>query len=167
MLNINDKIGLLTIKYIKNINNKNYAICQCDCGKSCNKRIDIIHKLKNANCGCMPFWKSNCVGLISKTFFYRIKYDAKRRHLEFKLTIEYIWSLYEKQNKNCALTGVPITFGIKGAHERGSASLDRIDSSIGYIEGNVQWVHKDINRMKLDLNEKEFIKYCKLIAINN
>lgn len=45
-----------------------------------------------------------------------------------------------------------------------TASLDRIDSSKGYIEGNVQWVHKRINKMKLDDSDTEFIEWCRLIA---
>ena len=44
-----------------------------------------------------------------------------------------------------------------------TASLDRIDSSKGYIKGNVQWVHKEFNKMKLDLLDKEFIDICKLV----
>jgi hypothetical protein len=41
-----------------------------------------------------------------------------------------------------------------------------IDSSKGYIEGNIQWVHKDINNMKWDFTQEEFINYCKLVANN-
>ncbi len=47
-----------------------------------------------------------------------------------------------------------------------SASLDRIDSSLGYIEENVQWVHKDVNMMKRIYDNNYFIKMCKLIAEN-
>lgn len=47
-----------------------------------------------------------------------------------------------------------------------TASLDRIDSSKGYLENNVQWVHKDINWMKQDYSHEEFLQYCKLIYEN-
>ena len=43
-------------------------------------------------------------------------------------------------------------------------SLDRIDSNNGYVEGNVQWVHKDVNMMKKDYNQEYFINICKLIT---
>lgn len=36
-----------------------------------------------------------------------------------------------------------------------------------YANDNVQWVHKDVNYMKMDLTQEEFIKYCKLIAKAN
>ena len=47
-----------------------------------------------------------------------------------------------------------------------TASLDRIDSNKGYTIDNVQWVHKDINKMKMDLEEDVFIDNCKLIIEN-
>ena len=48
-----------------------------------------------------------------------------------------------------------------------NASLDRIDSSKGYIEGNVQWVHQNINMMKNKFDNQYFIEMCKLITKNN
>lgn len=112
-------------------------------------------------------WQKNRVGLISKTFFYRIFHGAKIRNLEFDLTMEYIWDLYEKQNGKCALSGIPIEFGLEGPHDRKNVSLDRIDSSLGYIEGNVWWVDKDINLIKADLKLDEFIETCNKIANHN
>ena len=29
---------------------------------------------------------------------------------------------------------------------------------------NIQWVHKDLNRMKFDLSEDKFIRYCELVS---
>jgi hypothetical protein len=55
----------------------------------------------------------------------------------------------------------------KGVRDLGNASLDRIDSSIGYVEGNVAWVYKPINIMKQTLNSAEFIDLCKKIANHN
>jgi len=36
----------------------------------------------------------------------------------------------------------------------------------GYIIGNVQWVHRDINRMKWGMTEDVFIRWCKRVASN-
>jgi len=47
---------------------------------------------------------------------------------------------------------------------KSTASVDRIDSNKGYIKGNVQFVHKDINLMKNVLNIEYFIEMCKKIA---
>jgi len=42
-------------------------------------------------------------------------------------------------------------------------SIDRIDSSIGYVRGNVQFVCDVVNRMKQDLPQKELLMWCKRI----
>lgn len=48
---------------------------------------------------------------------------------------------------------------------RGVASdLDRIDSSKGYIIDNVQWVHKDVNLMKLSHSKNTFIQICNQVS---
>lgn len=57
-------------------------------------------------------------------------------------------------------------YEIKKGQSNITASLDRIDSSKGYVEGNVQWVHKDVNYIKQDLEESYFKKLCKLITEN-
>jgi hypothetical protein len=43
--------------------------------------------------------------------------------------------------------------------------LDRIDSSKGYLEDNVQWVHKDFQKIKLDLTEDSLLDWAKKIVI--
>ena len=47
-------------------------------------------------------------------------------------------------------------------HKNGytTASLDRIDSSKGYTKSNIQWVHKDINKMKSDFSMLRFLELC-------
>jgi len=46
---------------------------------------------------------------------------------------------------------------------KSTASLDRIDSNHGYINKNVQWIHKSINKMKMDMKEARFIELCTAI----
>jgi hypothetical protein len=77
---------------------------------------------------------------------------------EFNLDIEYICNLYIKQKGLCAISRIELN--------EDNLSLDRIDSNIGYIKGNVQWVDFTINRMKSDLKQSEFVKLCKLVALS-
>lgn len=42
-------------------------------------------------------------------------------------------------------------------------SIDRIDSSAGYVRGNVQFVCDVVNRMKQDLRQKELLLWCNRI----
>jgi hypothetical protein len=108
---------------------------------------------------------------LSRYNWKTIKNRANKVKMEFNLTIKYLWDLYIKQDKKCALSGVILNF-LKNDYDRlHNASLDRIDSSKGYIEGNVQWVDKYINTMKGSKTDKEFIEWCQKVvkynSINN
>lgn len=142
--------------------------CQCVCG--CEKIIRGCHLISGAtkSCGCR--WKQkvyNGVGNLSGQVFSDIKREAERRNLSFQLTKSFLWELFLKQNGKCALSGVDIdlTHNVnKQGYKRRTASLDRKDSSKGYIEGNVWWVHKNINNMKQTLSVEDFVKYCQKVA---
>jgi hypothetical protein len=101
---------------------------------------------------------------LSSEYFTKIKSSAKRRNLEFSVTIKDLWNLYLKQKGLCKLSGIPIE--ILALRNHPTASLDRIDSDLGYTIENVQWVHKDINRIKTDLKEDYFVELCTLISSN-
>lgn len=42
--------------------------------------------------------------------------------------------------------------------------LDRIDSTKGYIVGNIQWIHKAVNKMKMEFSVADFMAVCKVVA---
>jgi hypothetical protein len=149
-------------------------ICQCDCGNTSTPTSQALRRGAVMSCGCVgknrrgvrnPNWSG--YGEISGNTWYCILSRAagKRggRVIPFDLTIEYAWDLFLQQERKCALTGMSIGFGEKNADGR-TASLDRIDSSKGYIESNVQWVHKDVNRMKSAFPQDYYIQVCKLVA---
>lgn len=141
-------------------------ICLCDCG---NQKIIRASALKSGDtkaCGCLHYkgYKE-----LSLTYFARLESAAKRRGHEFKISIKQIWELYEKQKRKCALSGTPIIidkhFGKRTGKQ--TASLDRINSDLGYINENIQWVHKDVNIMKMDMPQDKFLEWTKMIAKNN
>jgi nicotinic acid mononucleotide adenylyltransferase len=101
--------------------------------------------------------------------FTSIKKGAASRKIEFNITIEYLWELFLQQNKKCALSGMALSFADtrKNKNKKKTVSVDRIDSSKGYINGNVQWVHKTINIMKNSLSDEEFIEFCRKVSEKN
>lgn len=156
-----DKLKVINFTYV---NGRKEAVCECICGKIVNRRPELLARVNMTNnCGCEPRGSWKGVGSLSQTFFGRIKRSAKIRNFDFDISIKYAWELYEKQNGKCALTGLDIPFG-ENTTDKNDASLDRIDSSLGYTKDNIQWVHKDINIMKMDMNQEEFIKMCKLVC---
>lgn len=102
-------------------------------------------------------------GEIPADYWSAICYGAKKRNLPFEIDISKGWSLFLTQDRKCALSGLTLSFKTweSERNRTGSASLDRIDSSKGYIHGNVQWIHKDINRMKLNFDETYLLDMCK------
>lgn len=77
----------------------------------------------------------------------------KRRNkvLEYNLTLEYIKELLLKQEYKDYYTGqVPENYE--------DYSIDRIDSNLGYIEGNIVITTNRVNAMKNDMSTEEFKK---------
>lgn len=151
--------------------------CQCSCINKTIKIIsdDSLNSGKVVSCGCYrkeQVHKGLYKGTkdISGHYFSQLLFGAKSRNLEFAITILYIQELLEKQNYRCALSGLSIK-GSKNPNSKHTstyseqtASLDRIDSSKGYIEGNVQWVHKDTNFMKQEYSQEYFIQMCRNVV---
>lgn len=99
-----------------------------------------------------------------------LKRKAKERNYEFELTSEYLWNLFLLQNGKCALSGVELTLSTKIDKNHNldrtnhTASLDRVDNSKGYIEGNVQWIHKIVNLMRRQFSVEEYVHWCTLVS---
>lgn len=106
------------------------------------------------------------IGELSQVYFNSLKKNANKRNIDFKININDIWNKYLEQGGVCALTGKPIFFSRNIKKIEQTASVDRIDSSVGYIKDNIQIVHKNINLMKNTLSNQEFINLCKLIYEN-
>lgn len=106
---------------------------------------------------------------IYSCYWKKILCSAKRRGIKVEVSPEYVLDLYKKQNGRCVLTGVKLVMARNSKEWKlrtQTASLDRIDSSKGYVEGNLQWIHKKINQIKSNSDQDEFIKYCLMVADN-
>ena len=143
---------------------------RCKCGHEKFVLANTLRQGKSTcckDCGNDKHYKG--VGNLSSTFFSRILEGAKKRKIEVSISMEDILYLLEQQEYKCALSGLPLIMSKSFSKDRTdqvsstTASLDRIDSSKGYILGNVQWVHKDVNIMKNKFDQGYFINLCKLI----
>lgn len=109
-----------------------------------------------------PKWKG--FKEISATYWNNVLNGARNRKIRVEITIEEAWELFLKQNRKCSLSNQEIGFE---ACKSNTASLDRIDSKKGYIKGNLQWVHRDINFAKQSLSNEEFIDLCNSVVRHN
>lgn len=169
---LNKKFGKLTVirLHSKDNHRRIHWTCVCDCGNEKTIRYDHLLEGDTRSCGCLNRQNSwEGVGELGLSLFNHYKSSAKKRHIPFKVTMTYLWKLFLKQNKKCAITNDALSFSSyknKFGQRRGNASLDRIDNSKGYVVGNVQWVTKDVNMCKGMLNMESFACLCKKV-INN
>nr|QBK92908.1 MAG: uncharacterized protein LCPAC403_00420 [Pithovirus LCPAC403] len=97
----------------------------------------------------------------------------KKTKLEISITEELIIIRYHNQNGLCARTKKKMTYFKTYDPNRKTRmtdvnqynlSIDRIDSSKGYIEDNIQLVCAGYNFMKLDIEQSVVTKICKDIT---
>lgn len=161
------KYNLLTaIEYTGN--GKGEWLFRCDCGNEVERPAGWITRNVRPikSCGCIKNVKANWTGCgeISGTYWSVVRKNAASRSLRFNIQIEEAWQIFVDQQRLCALTGFPLVFAQNYNNEEQTASLDRIDNSIGYIKSNVFWTHKDVNRMRMDLDVDTFRRWCARIA---
>lgn len=157
-------------------------LCRCDCGQS--KWVRRCHLISDGtqSCGCLEEENLQKIqeecktgyGEITGSHWARIRSRAHHAKMEFSISIEYAWSLFEKQARKCALTGHDIQMPGNGCRSKLEhvfnedgikyASLDRINSKLGYIDGNLQWVWAPLNVMKWNLSQNGFIAICTDVA---
>lgn len=143
----------------KETNRATYWKVRCKCGYEGLRNAAHLTNMRTSSCkGCaalkLPFEQS---------YLNKVRKRAEKSRFDFNITLEYIMSIFTGK---CALSGIDIQFGKhwKNKLSDQTVSLDRIDNTKGYIIGNVQWVHKDINFMKGTMKQENFIHMCKLIS---
>lgn len=162
------EIEVIEFSHVENINKtkRSFWKCKCSCGnidifqltslihkKTCGRPI---HRIGNLN----PNWKG--FKDIPQNYWKNVLSNAKNKNRELSISIEDAWNKFLEQDSKCALSGVSIYFG--NTNKETTASLDRIDSKKGYIKNNIQWIHKDVNKLKTNFDEKKFIEWCMLIS---
>lgn len=136
--------------------NRGYYYSQC---KVCHGSFDKPKSFSNS-------WYKERFSVEELALFSVLKNTctkAKLRNREFDLNItwEYLFELWEEQNGLCAYSGLPLSIEVNHPHK---VSLDRINSKLGYIIGNLQLASSSVNRMKQEFDEDFFVDVCKRIA---
>lgn len=153
--------------------------CVCDCGKIGYPNTSTLNRGESESCGCKQVentskakknqQKNNSIGDICRSHFANIKTSASQRNIPIELDMQYLWELFLEQKERCVFTGLKLDFGNKDLNWQKrrydtTASLDRKDSNKGYVKGNVQWVHKVINKAKNSMTDEEFLWLCNKVS---
>lgn len=156
-------------------------VVQCECGTIDLLRVDFFRDKRSLGCKkCVnkddyPTKRKSRVKYykgLNNTFLSRLKYHDNLYRGNYKiivvsLTIEDLYNKLVEQNFKCALSGLDLDVLNLPDIYQSNASIDRIDSCGNYTPNNIQWVHKDINRMKNSIPQDNFINLCKLISEKN
>jgi len=130
-------------------------VCRCDCGTIAGVVGSTLRNKTSTQClGC----RRRIYNTSIEQRWARARTRAKLKNFEFDITAADLENRFKKQQGRCALSYLFIQIEDK------TASLDRIDSTKGYLLDNIQWVHKDINNMKMDLSEERFVELCNLVT---
>jgi len=102
--------------------------------------------------------------------FRNSKRRSDKRKIDFDLTLEYLKELWERQDGVCPYTGWNLKQMSNTAHSNqlertpDRASLDRIDSSKGYIKGNVQFVSLIAQHAKHTFSNNDLKRFCESVV---
>ena len=173
VFSVGQKFGKWTVEdsTVSQVQNQGGAsvLVKCECGTI--RHVSCLRLLNGNSTGCECLISGQNSHMwaggkhVTGRYLTSIRNSADRRGIPFSLSVEFLDALLEAQNHCCALSGLPIKFHYKSTKH--TASLDRIDGAKGYVEGNVRWLHKDVNIMRNVFDDEYFINLCGLLHDRN
>jgi hypothetical protein len=152
--------------------------CVCDCG---NKRIvrgTFLITGKITACSKCNFEFAKISGKLNRSIlpsgeaalrelYCGYKRNAKRRGIEFNITIEQCKILF---TQNCHYCGASPSSIQRGAHKNSGDfvynGIDRIDNTIGYFPNNIVCCCKICNFAKNNMGHREFKEWVRRIYMH-
>ncbi len=164
--------GILTVIESAGKNERGFPLwlCKCECGKDKISTQSSLRQGTVRSCGCLVKNRKRIYSKEESTWrslWSSLVHRAKKRSV--KLTIEYSeWKEQLTSYPDCyycgrepqsrdllhLTSGAPIT----------THGIDRIDSSKGYVAGNIRTCCRQCNTGKMDYSEDEFISMCKMVS---
>jgi len=99
-----------------------------------------------------------------KRVFGYLSRRCRVKSMVVDIDYQYIEHLYNLQGGLCAYTKDKLELG---SNSNNTLSIDRIDSSLGYIKSNIVLTTWKVNNCKQDLSLQEFKELCKKVIEND
>jgi len=95
--------------------------------------------------------------------------NRKKKNDSINFDESYLKEVWDKQEGICPFAGVRMSLRtIKGALSSSvtpySASVDRIDNSIGYVMGNIRFICHMANIARNRYSDEQVVEFCRLVA---
>ena len=133
--------------------------CKCECGGFTQVASNNLRLSKQNRCGrctILPLGEA-----LARIIFRDYKYRAKYDDIEFSLSPQDVKSII---SRNCFYCGSkPVSTKTRNGRAYAYNGIDRVDSSKGYVLGNVRSCCGICNTMKLDYTEQEFKNQINMI----
>lgn len=104
-------------------------------------------------------------------YVLRAKYRDRKKKYGCDLTVEYLKELWESQKGVCPFTNwnliLPKNTNGWSDYNPNNASLDRIDCSKGYLQGNVRFVSIMANIARSTFTDAQLKHFCKSVSMYN
>lgn len=139
-------------------NRRNFCSRSC-CGKA---NTEHLRKFDNTKYLRKGSFKDEFSGI--RDFVRR----SKNRKCESTISKEELLEIWNNQKGICPYTKIKLVlpdYKVQNSKIY-TASLDRIDSNLGYNKGNVQFVSMAINYMKGTMSHKETIELIEIIKLS-
>ena len=145
------------------------------CGNTTIVASNLLGKTKSCGClfidsnsFCKIRKKSMLISSVSNHLIRKYKHRAKKNGWEFNLTTDLCYILF---TSSCSYCGDPPSNCHKIPRDRSNrifkySGIDRIDSSKGYIKGNVRSCCRFCNILKSNKSEQEFKEWLKRVNRN-
>jgi hypothetical protein len=184
---VGKKINQLTI--LEHVSYRRVKV-KCDCGKE--KECDFYDLKRNKikSCGCAKntpelrelarkrAYKLIEIGAFNRggdlhskefrDFKYIFKCIKNKNRKSSNITLEDLKDCWDKQHGKCAYTNTLLILPTHKNHKLEVpnwrvASVDRIDSNLGYIKDNIQFVSRTINYAKHTMKHDDMINFINFI----
>ncbi len=145
------RFGSLTVLDFshQNKDGRSYYLCKCDCGKNKTTSLGCLTGGSTESCGC----KRND----PESAFNRALSSYRKRKWPFELSDSYARKLFES---NCYYCGAPPMNTCRSMSTSYRYSgIDRVDSSIGYVESNCVPCCIICNRAKNNMKIGQFFEW--------
>ena len=150
----------------RNIKSGRKCFCSRSCAASYNNRHRATTTLAPSQIENLKKMSSN-----RRDEFTPFRYTlrcVKRRDKEINVDLDVLKQVWENQKGICPYSGIKLILpednNLNDIKFTERASLDRIDSSKGYIIGNIQFISTPINLMKQEMSDEETKMFLRQIS---
>ena len=164
--------------YVTSNDFRTYITLICSvCGREFSRLASIERSnrksFKNVCCSraCSSKIQHSSEASLKKRLYYQLSQAIRARDKEVGEDVDedYLLEVWNEQQGRCPYSGQELI--LKPHRNRGiripnQASVDRIDSSLGYIRGNIEFVSLIANMAKNVWSKNDVIEFCKEVTEN-